>query len=370
MTEDRLITVAIHTYDRAVGLKSLLETEGVHAVLQNVNLSHPVVSSGVRVRIFERDLPLALRIIENAEIFKPQIASEPEKKAEIMVPIDFSDYSRQACQVAFQLAFTHKASIFLLHSFVDPYISKTLQLTDSLSYDIAEEQARESFEREADKLMAEYAQQLRDKIKRGELPPVKFSTEVTEGVPEEVIDQYAKDRNPILIVMGTRGAGKKERELVGSVTAEVLDTCRYPVFTVPETVVMSSPADIHNVVFFSNLEQADILALDAMYRIFSIDHFHVTLVNIPSKKQPVDVSQSIRSLERYCNDNYPAYTFSIETLTISNLEEDFKRITSQHPTDLIVVPNKKKNIFARLFNPGIAHRLLFHSDIPMMVIPV
>lgn len=70
MTEDRLITVAIHTYEHALRLKSLLESEGVPVVLHNVNLSHPVVSSGVRVRIHEKDLPLALRIIENTDILQ------------------------------------------------------------------------------------------------------------------------------------------------------------------------------------------------------------------------------------------------------------------------------------------------------------
>ena len=52
-------------------LKHLLESEGVPVVLHNVNLSQPVVSSGVRVRIHESDLPLALRIIENTDIFAP-----------------------------------------------------------------------------------------------------------------------------------------------------------------------------------------------------------------------------------------------------------------------------------------------------------
>ena len=65
----RLITVAIHTYDKAVALRSLLESEGIKVTLQNVNLEHPTVSSGIRVRILESDLPLALRIIENHEIF-------------------------------------------------------------------------------------------------------------------------------------------------------------------------------------------------------------------------------------------------------------------------------------------------------------
>ena len=45
-------------------------------------------------------------------------------------------------------------------------------------------------------------------------------------------------------------------------------------------------------------------------------------------------------------------------------ESDFDRF------DLIIVPNKKKNIFSRFFNPGVAHKVLFQTDIPMLVIPV
>ena len=68
---DRLITLAIHTYERAVPIKNLLEREGIVVELNNVNLSTPVVSSGVRLRIRETDLPLALRIVENPDIFTP-----------------------------------------------------------------------------------------------------------------------------------------------------------------------------------------------------------------------------------------------------------------------------------------------------------
>ena len=68
--QGKLITIAIHTYEKAVILKTLLEKEGITAVLHNVNLIQPVVSSGVRVRIHEEDLPLALKIIESSSILK------------------------------------------------------------------------------------------------------------------------------------------------------------------------------------------------------------------------------------------------------------------------------------------------------------
>ncbi len=48
----------------------------------------------------------------------------------------------------------------------------------------------------------------------------------------------------------------------------------------------------------------------------------------------------------------------------------FKVLDNQNKIELIVVPTPHKNIFARLFNPSLAHKLLFHSDIPMLSIPV
>ena len=64
MKKDRLITLAIHTYPKALILKGVLESQGIAVVIQNVNLLKPVISPGVRVRIHEKDLPHALEILE------------------------------------------------------------------------------------------------------------------------------------------------------------------------------------------------------------------------------------------------------------------------------------------------------------------
>lgn len=372
--QPRLITVAIHTYDRAIALKSLLEREGVAVTLQNVNLSHPVASSGVRLRINESDLPLALRIIENQDIFDTAAAQNAEKPSPlILVPVDFSVHSEKACDVAFRMAARHKAEILLMHSFVDPLYSNKIQLADVLSFDAqsSDIDARMAIEQEANRQMDILCNSLLEKIKSGKIPAVKFSTEIAEGLPEELINQKAKVRSPLMIVMGTRGAGTKEREMVGSVTAEVLDTCRYPVFTVPESVTVTNMNQLDSVLFFSNFDQEDILAIEALLKLMPLEKLNIVLVKIPGKKNNSELAdEALNRLGEYCRKHYPAHNFAIDTLSINSIDEDFNRITEGGIGKLIAVPNKKKNIFARLFNPGIAHRILFHSDIPMLVIPV
>lgn len=374
----RLITVAIHTYEKAHQLKSILECEGVAVTLQNVNLDTPVVSSGIRVRIAEHDLPLALRVIENIEIFAPQaLKACPEENAEVLVPVDFSPCSVNACTVAFHLAALHKAKIKLLHSFVNPAATTgaALQLTDAMTFDplpdaVAEMEEDQELSEISKSRMKDLEATLREKIKDGVLPPVVFSSEITEGLPEEVVDSYASDHRPMLIVMGTRGAGKESRHLLGSVTAEVLDTCRCDIMTIPERLRASSIDALREVVYFCSSRQQDILALDALSRLLPESPLRITLLSIPTRKMPQGDVKAVEALLDYCRAHYPAYVFSTKSLTLKHEEEDFEGLDKDATVDLIVVPTPRRNIFTRLFNPTLAHRLLFHSDIAMLSIPV
>lgn len=371
MTEDRLITVAIHTYDRALALRNLLESEGVEVVLHNVNLTRPVVSSGVRVRIKESDLPLALRIIENAEIFNPPLTTTSEPSKRVLVPVDFSEYSLSAAQFAFNFAYSQKAEIVFLHSFINPALSKRVQLTDAFSFDLAESQEVEKqLEAAAKETMENFSVEIKNRIKNGLTPPVKFSSMIIEGVPEDVIVETAKSINPILIVMATRGTDRKVEEMIGSVTAEVLDSCRFPVFTIPENTRLHDLSDIRDIVFFSNLDQEDILALENLNRLLPDVKMNITVVHVPEKKDRDDNIQAVENLVAYCRQHYPTYQFDVERLRASNVMEDYKEISSHHNFNLVVLPNKKRSVFSRFFNPSLAHKLLLHADIPMMVIPV
>lgn len=107
--EDKLVTLAILTYTKAQILKNVLENEGIETYIHNVNQIQPVVSSGVRLRIKESDLPRALKITESSTWLSESIVGEKEPKVKdksnkILIPVDFSNYSMKACEFAFNLA--------------------------------------------------------------------------------------------------------------------------------------------------------------------------------------------------------------------------------------------------------------------------
>lgn len=75
---------------------------------------------------------------------------------------------------------------------------------------------------------------IKDRIAKGELPDVKYTCVLKEGVPEEEILYYAREEKPLIIIMGTRGKGEKEMDLIGSVTAEIIDRSPVFVYAIPK----------------------------------------------------------------------------------------------------------------------------------------
>ena len=404
----RKVTVALHTRDHADRLRRLLKHEGVSADLVAARLSHKLTDHPIEVRVNEDDIPAVLRIIENIEIFplydeateaditedreendsverqmsrttrrvglrRKTVINRRSQEKTILVPVDFSEYSLTAARLAVDMASGHGASMVLLYAYVASSRTDSFSITpDSGFLDIGAEEVAMEIDKVAKRKMEDFSERIKEYIKTGVIPAVKFTTEVYEGLAEEVILEYARNVSPMLIVMGTRGADKKESDMIGSVTAEVLDSCRSVAFTVLESMRLPIPKEgMRQVAFFANLDNDDFSVLDKVHELFPTSPFHINLVYAGRKKGRAEGNdREMEMLLDYCKVHYPGYVFDAKTVSGVGDIEDFEKMQQERPMEMIIIPNKRKNALARLFNPGLAHRLLFHCDIPMLAVPV
>ena len=358
---NRFITVAIHTFDHAVNLKNTLEEEGIEVVLHNVNLDEKVLASGVRVRIRARDLPQALEIIES-----PTTSSSDQRC--VLLPVDFGKNTMKSCKLGMEYARRIRGKVLLLHVYTND--SRTMSLPmGSDRYDSPELEVKD-IKRVAKEHMEDFEQLLLDMIAAGQLPKVQIETMVTEGIPEQQILHYAEKYDVSLIVMGTSGTNRRRQNVMGSVAGEVLDACKFPIFTLPMGMPDVALTDIKHIVFFSNLIQQDMLSFDRMARLFNIRGIDVTIIPVVEKKERHLVDQSLQQLVQYCRERYPECNFKTKRLAVKTFMESFNQFVKDEGIQLITIPNKKTSIFSRLFNPSIAHRVLFQTDTPMLVVPV
>ena len=372
MDEDRLITIAIYTYEKAQIIKGILENEDIPVAIQNVNLIQPVISSGVRVRIRERDLPHALQILEQYSIFEEkdteselQTVHHPKR---ILIPIDFSDYSLKACQIGFDFAKNIDAKIMLLHAYFSPYFPGAIPVTDAFTYEVSEDEALKQVQDRVAKEMKTFTETLHNQIKEGLLPDIDFDYTLREGIPEDEINHFSKEYHPTLIVMGTRGKNQKEIDLIGSVTAEVLDSTKFPVFAIPENVPFTMIDEVNNIAFFTSFDQQDLIALDTFMRLFGSFDFKITFVHMTTKQDTWNEIK-LAGIKDYFRKQYPGREASYTLIDGAGFLDGVETLVRKEKIDVLAIANRKRNIFARLFNPSIAHKMLFHADTPLLVLP-
>lgn len=373
--EDKLITLAILTYSKAQILQSVLENEGIESYIHNVNLIQPVISSGVRVRIKESDLPQALKIIESSSWLSSEILHEEtpasSKASHVLIPIDFSSYSLKACDFGFRVAAKMHVDVVLLHVHFTPIYIPSLQYsTDNFGIPSAENAASmkgimETVHKELDDL----TKIIDRKIEEGVYPKVKYTCLLREGVPEEEILSYARHEKPLIIVMGTRGEHQKDLDLIGSVTAEVIERSPVFVYAIPEQAPSKSLEDIHKVALFTSFDQRDLIAFDSLIKTFKDNQFEITFIHINSHEEKRTWNEiTLAGIKEYFKKQYPQLEFNYVAVDESHLLNNLDQFVQTNKIDVICTPNYKRNIFARLFNPSIARKMLFHANTPLLVI--
>lgn len=376
--EDRFITLAIHTTRHAMALKRILEVHNIEVRLQKFILSGGPIDAGVRVMIHEKDVPLALKVTESIEhLYNINIENVfSGDKGELLIPVDFNEYCLKACKAGFDIAYYLNLQPVILHAYPTPIFSPSFSMDESANLGIdntLEEEFNEievsnDLQKQGKKRLKELIESIKTKQKEGEIKDIKFKTVLEDGVAEDVIKDYCRMNSPALVVMMTRAKEKKGEQLIGSVTAEVLDNCKVPVFSLPENFDFKGINSIKELVFFCNLDQHDLISIDTFMRMFDFPDLNITLVPL-NEKQDKNMKTKLANLKGYLNKTYPAATFTSATFPQKTFMLDFNHFESQRGVEMIVVPNRRRNAFIRLINPGMAHRLLFERDLPLLAIP-
>ena len=138
----------------------------------------------------------------------------------ICCPIDFSDASRAAMEVAADLARRNAGELTLLHAYPIPgytFPDGSVVASPKMMQDLADQAARhlDEWRAEAEKLGA---------------PRVAALTAV--GEPAAEIVALAAEQKFELLVLGTHGRTGLEHALMGSVAERVVRRARCPVLTV------------------------------------------------------------------------------------------------------------------------------------------
>jgi len=368
--KDQIVTLITCPYSRAQLIKGKLESEGIECFLSNTNLIQPGIASGVKVKIHETDSEEAYRILEEIKNQTGSDKIEVLKKLKdirrILVPVDFSEYSLNACNFAVSLAGRLKAEIKLLYTYYNPIVGSEPYL-EGQPFNVYMDQVIGNIEYDAKRHLQELKHKIIDQVREENLKNIKINYSLDRGSPEESILHYIDRYKPGVVVMGTKGTGGSSSDFFGSVTRKVIEKADVPILAIPQKSVYSEMKHVNRVLYASNFEESDFKSLRklmTLVRPFNMKIFcaHISL----SDQDPLEKTK-MEKLKQHFEDEYQDYEIYCDIISHEDIVKGLEKYIDDQEIDLLAVTTHKRGIIERLFNPSIAREMLFHSHIPLLI---
>lgn len=355
-----LVTIAIHQKEKAGLAKLILEQQGIPVVLKEMHEETPEhnLLLGYCVRVKKSDVSRALVIIGSHRLFinnDRETVKIDDGRARVLVAVDFSDYSLQACRAAFDVAKVINAKVKILNVFQNIRFPLHMPFGDAL-----QDEAGEGMLDRARRKMLTLCHEIEKNIEQGELPSVNYSYSLREGIVEEEIQNFVDEYKPALLVLGTKGLDNNTTDIIGNVTADIIEITNVPVLAVPLDTPVKKMDDIEHIGFLTNVDGRDLESFDAFVNALSYyKKIKVTLIHVNYNAKGGRYSEEqLERVQDYFQKHYPDFNVGYKLINSDNLVEAVSEFVHKEKIAMLGLNTRKRNILGRLFRPSMSRKLL------------
>jgi nucleotide-binding universal stress UspA family protein len=257
----------------------------------------------------------------------------------ILIATDFSKASRNASLYGVQLAKFLNAKVILFSAYKVPLSASGLKESAS-GYDIM---------MQTDKLLLQEA---------NFLDPQSVIMEILcdEGLPEKAIINVANEKKVDFIISGMKGSGKNLKKIFGTTATLLAKNTNIPIIIVPEDAAFKKP----EILVFANDASTDsdknaLEYLAAITQTFKSKLYVVKVIKDKNEEwfKVSDIANKVNKVIKILDSSFDAFNEFIIT----------------HDADMLVMESHKQGWLESLFRKSETKNTLFHSQIPLLVLP-
>ena len=167
--------------------------------------------------------------------------------------------------------------------------------------------------------------------------------------------------------MGIRGEDAKSGDLMGTTTAAVIFNTLVPVLTITEKTPKDWLEHFKTVVYATNFESADFIAMDRLIKLVKPFGCKVVCLHVNQGNNGELDEAMLEGMKEALVEKYPDASFDCCLVHSNNLPEAIDKFIRGNGIDALAVTTHRRNLITRLFNPSIAHKMILHTQTPVLV---
>jgi nucleotide-binding universal stress UspA family protein len=265
----------------------------------------------------------------------------------ILVPIDFSETSAKALEMAIFLANSKKDDL-LVAFVVEPVYDFAAPAALSVAQTSQEAKLR------AKKLIATY----------GNLScQIHFRQE--EGPIAPTLAKIAKKEEVDLVIMGTQGASGIKKSLVGSVTVSLLKEVDCPVLVVPSQALVPKKKKFTFALAYANHES---ILLNKLIAWVSEWQGSLSLLHVEAVAGPTFTEELMTlGLKQYLAHTYPKSSYPLKIFKSDHVLEGLLTYMNQEQDQIMVMAHAHQSIWKEIFQKSQSIQMAFHTHLPVLI---
>ena len=268
----------------------------------------------------------------------------------ILVPVDFSECSEYALEVASNLAKEYNAEIIALHMLMtdSPAVSTAKEMPEGMYYIKLAEKRFEEF------------------LDKDFLEGITLIDAVYNCKKVEELNAYALDNDVDLIIMGSHGSSGLSEVFVGSNTEKVVRSSDIPVLVVKKGI---RNFKIKNAVFACDFTDENLSAFENAMKLFkSLDNAKVKLlfINLPGQNFRSSKEMEARVREFLFKAAALDQLDNVIYYSDYTVEDGIFHYSNKMGVDVIALPTHGRRGLAHFFTSSISEGLVNHSKIPVI----
>lgn len=259
----------------------------------------------------------------------------------ILVPVDFSDTSKNALIYATKLFKNLPMEITVLHVYGTKSTALLMKSIDGILIDDAKRDIKT----------------LLDEVQK-ESPQIVFKTQLAKNYPVSVITSLGNSGDFDFIVMGTKGASGLKEVFMGSIAGGVISKTQAPVVVVPANYTYTPPKDIAFAISDKTLSSFNVV--EPLRKIALTHQSKIEVLHI-AKHQTPNIKDTLKHIE----DIKHSITYIYGT---KDINEELNNHLSESNASLLCLIRSKKDFFDALLDGSVTLKQTFNSPVPLLVL--
>lgn len=269
----------------------------------------------------------------------------------LLIPVDFSNASRNAFHYAMELAAHIGAErAKLVHVFLPqsagevdfiPPVNALMETRNNLLNDFLEE------------LTADRPAGL----------PIEVQTELLVGFPADEIAARSEDFD--LVVMGTTGDGGLLERVFGSVSSSVSQRADCPVFLIPKDVTFSP---IKQMVYASHYDAHHETVVKKLIDFNSWFNAHIHFVHVKKKKDIPFEKEQGKLFKELFEKGDPPFAFEMAEVKDDSIVEGLNEYAASHNAQVIVMTTRHRGFWDNILHSSQTKKMVLSAATPLLIL--